>query len=1057
MNLICSRFIIIASTLVGVSLPSQAQEEDVLVPIEIARIERELPVDFSKDIYPLFKKNCIACHNSSKARAQLNLESPKAILKGGSEGPAVVPGKPDESLLLILAAHQEDPVMPPLTNKANAVAFTPEELGLIKLWIAEGAKGESTVIAATPTEWIAPNRNDYPVYHLAMSPNDDYVAAARGTRVFVYDLRRQGLAGELLDPDLANEALYAGRGVTHRDFVQSMAFSKEGWIATGGFRNVKIWQPTPASTSRLASMPEQVNTLAVTPDGQWAASGDGAGNVRLWKPKDSKFKAVEVKAHAETIDNLTFTEDGQLLISSAAKAVTIHETPSLSQRHKLTLESPARGVVASLALRSLLVGADDGNVRVWPFPEIVGESRTHKVSEQGITTLTVMPSKLQHVLVGSKDGQCREWNVGEAKVVSSVKHQEPIRGVAISSDGQRLVTVGEKEAKLWNALDGSAITSLSTNIIAQQTRQAAERALVAANKLVDTRKKKVEEAEKSWKAEIEKAKKAAVEELTAGKAFAEKDQAAHGVRLDAEGPALLEAAEKIKVAQAKKALAEAEVSAKKIGDLKAMAQSLEQTRKEIADTDANLDKESKALLEVRETKEKIRQSLITFRALPDAAEAVHATETLMARSQMDETAALMQVKQRKRMKQALRGKADALHRVVHGVDQAKANVANAEEALKPIAEAAKKASEAANKAESERDAAAKVFKQAEENRELALRLANRASETHGRAVAALVAGEDVAKRRNESVEAAKKSETTRPKLASVCFASDGKTLALALEGGAWQYWSADAGRFLEQQDSHKVNALAQMPDGHWLIGTSDKTVLRQSMGQSWRRRSVIGAIEDPKSLVDRVTSLAFNPSGTVLATGSGSPSRSGELKLWRVSDGAMLVDKSEAHSDTIVGLEFSPDGRYVATASTDRFAKVFRVDDGELVAAFEGHTSHVLDVSWRADGLVVATCGADNVIKLWDFEEKRQMKTIDGYKKEITSVAFADVDETLVTSSGDSSVRLGKDRLDGKEFVYASALSKDGEWVVAGSQDSVVRVWSAKDKKLVKAFGPPGP
>ena len=88
-------------------------------------------------------------------------------------------------------------------------------------------------------------------------------------------------------------------------------------------------------------------------------------------------------------------------------------------------------------------------------------------------------------------------------------------------------------------------------------------------------------------------------------------------------------------------------------------------------------------------------------------------------------------------------------------------------------------------------------------------------------------------------------------------------------------------------------------------------------------------------------------------------------------------------------------------------------------------------------------------------EEQRQIKTINGYNKEITSVAFLDNAETLVTSSGDHSVRLGNDRLDNKDFVYATALSRDGQRVIAGSQDSVVRVWDTKEKKLLISFEAP--
>ena len=74
--------------------------------IEIATIERENDVDFQKDILPVLRKKCLACHNETDAESDLVLESPAAILKGGFEGPSVIAGNSDESLLLNVAAHR---------------------------------------------------------------------------------------------------------------------------------------------------------------------------------------------------------------------------------------------------------------------------------------------------------------------------------------------------------------------------------------------------------------------------------------------------------------------------------------------------------------------------------------------------------------------------------------------------------------------------------------------------------------------------------------------------------------------------------------------------------------------------------------------------------------------------------------------------------------------------------------------------------------------------------------------------------------------------------------
>ena len=204
-------------------------------PLPIAESSRDTPVDFAKEIYPVFKQNCIACHNASKAKGKLNLESPAAILKGSSSGEVVVPGKPMESLLLIASAHMdEELIMPPEGNKSNAVNLTPEQLALLKQWISEGAKGEAPLAALDPPEWQKLSGRVQPIYATAISPDKRYVACGRGNRIFIYDLATGELGAELTDPALAETT-----GGAHRDVIQALAFSPQGLLASGGFRTVK--------------------------------------------------------------------------------------------------------------------------------------------------------------------------------------------------------------------------------------------------------------------------------------------------------------------------------------------------------------------------------------------------------------------------------------------------------------------------------------------------------------------------------------------------------------------------------------------------------------------------------------------------------------------------------------------------------------------------------------------------------------------------------------------------------------------------------------------------
>ena len=231
---------------------------------------------------------------------------------------------------------------------------------------------------------------------------------------------------------------------------------------------------------------------------------------------------------------------------------------------------------------------------------------------------------------------------------------------------------------------------------------------------------------------------------------------------------------------------------------------------------------------------------------------------------------------------------------------------------------------------------------------------------------------------------------------------------------------------------------------------ADKAVRLWNLEPGWVLERRIGAVNDPKLIVDRVNSIAFSPDGSLLASGSGVPSRSGAVNVWQVKDGKEVCKNTESHSDTISAIAFSPDGSRVATSATDRFVKVFKTVDASLERSFEGHTSHVLDVSWRADGLALASAGADNVVKVWDFEAGTQKQTVKGHNKAVTSVDFVGTGEVLLTGSGDKSVRLSNQPLpDVGTFIHAAESSRDGSIIAAGGEDSLLRVWTVADKKLL--------
>ncbi|MEX0818010.1 MAG: c-type cytochrome domain-containing protein, partial [Pirellulaceae bacterium] len=282
--------------------------------ISIAEIQHEGDVDFEKEILPIFRRKCLACHNNTDAESDLVLETPQAILKGGFEGPAVIAGKGLESLLLKVVSKQSEPIMPPEDNDVGAQPLTPEELGLLKLWIDQGAKGDVGG-AGGPIQWQSLPPGVNPIYSIAISPDGQYAAAGRANQIFLYHVGSKREVGRLTDPSLVDAAT-GKQGVAHLDLVQSLRFSPDSeLLVSGGYRNVKFWKRARnAHKLDIAGVESPVKAIAVSPDGKWLAMAEENGKVKLFEMSSGNL-ARSLDGHTGGAMSVAFSTDSSKLVS----------------------------------------------------------------------------------------------------------------------------------------------------------------------------------------------------------------------------------------------------------------------------------------------------------------------------------------------------------------------------------------------------------------------------------------------------------------------------------------------------------------------------------------------------------------------------------------------------------------------------------------------------------------------------------------------------------------------------------------------------------------------
>lgn len=367
------------------------------------------PVDFGRDVAPIIETNCLRCHNSSKVEGGLLLESHEDLMRGGDTGPPVVPGKPDESPLVLQVEGRAKPKMPPKKD------LPPEDVAVLRAWVAAGAKyspiPRASIDARVPAiEQTAPVSPQ--VTSLSWRPDGSELAVAGYKEV-----RRVRMPGG------ARASSYSGLS----DLVRAVAWSPDGRLmAAGGgipgaFGEIVLFDAaTGAERARLEGHRDYVYHVAFNHDGTRLASCGYDRAIRIWDTASGRTVNV-LKEHTEAVYAVAFSGDGALLASAAA----------------------------------------DRSVKVWSLEEGL---RIYTITDptDALLTLAFRPGS-RELAAGGQDKRIRVWDIGDtaARVIRSAPaHRAAVLRVAYSADGRVLASTGaDREVTLWDADTGRRLRS----------------------------------------------------------------------------------------------------------------------------------------------------------------------------------------------------------------------------------------------------------------------------------------------------------------------------------------------------------------------------------------------------------------------------------------------------------------------------------------------------------------------------------------------------------------------------------------------------------------------
>ena len=231
----------------------------------------------------------------------------------------------------------------------------------------------------------------------------------------------------------------------------------------------------------------------------------------------------------------------------------------------------------------------------------------------------------------------------------------------------------------------------------------------------------------------------------------------------------------------------------------------------------------------------------------------------------------------------------------------------------------------------------------------------------------------------------------------------------------------------------KISGLAFTPDGNQLVSASQDKVIRI---WDWQAGRTVRTIRGEASLGNegRIYAMALSPDGRWLAAGGllrdAREEKIPSIRLYDFDTGK-LVALLKGHTKAVNGLAFSPNSKRLISGGYDKTAIIWDVESRKLVYLLEGHNYQINAVAFNRDGSQVATVGM--ALRIWN-ADGQLVSVLKGHSDWVTGVAFSPIDETIVTTSWDHTLKFWNTsqqvRSMDLDCGWALSYSRDGRYMM---------------------------